>query len=149
MLELAGQKGIYRPLVQADITRRLALPRTCAGIVRSGTFTAGHVGPEALPNLLAVALSGARLALSINLRVWTGAGFDRAFQTFAATGKITDLHLIEFRSMATLPHWSMPNMRRTGRQSRFFGPSDRACHNRFTCEAPRVSALMPDQLQDT
>lgn len=95
MLERARKKGIYRALYQADITQPLALPRAYAGIVSSGTFTAGHVGPVALPNLLAVALPGAVLALSINLRVWTGAGFNRALVELSDTGKICDLQLIE------------------------------------------------------
>lgn len=95
MLERARGKGIYRALYQADITRPLGLTDRYAGVVSSGTFTAGHVGPVALPNLLAVALPGAVFALSVNLRVWTGAGFDRALQELADTGRITDLQLIE------------------------------------------------------
>lgn len=94
MLERAREKGIYRALYQADITRPLDLA-PYAGIVSSGTFTAGHVGPEALPNLLAIALPGAAFALSINLRVWTGAGFDRALKDLSDMGRIKDLQLIE------------------------------------------------------
>jgi SAM-dependent methyltransferase len=95
MLERAAVKRIYAGLHQADITRPLALPRRYGGIVSSGTFTAGHVGPEALPQLLAVAAPGAQFALSINRRVWTGAGFDRALQSLADQDDITDLQLIE------------------------------------------------------
>lgn len=91
----AREKGIYRALHQADITRPLDLGKRYAGVVSSGTFTAGHVGPVALPNLLALALPGAVFALSINLRVWTGAGFDRALQDLADRGRITALQLIE------------------------------------------------------
>ena len=61
----------------------------------SGTFTAGHVGPEALPHLLDVAQPDAQFALSINRRVWTGAGFDRALQELADSNLITGLQLIE------------------------------------------------------
>lgn len=95
MLERAGEKGVYRCLHQVDVTKAIGLPRAYHGVVSSGTFTAGHVGPGALPNLLAVALPGAVFALSINLRVWTGAGFDRAMQDLADKGKIHDLQLIE------------------------------------------------------
>lgn len=95
MLERAGEKGVYRGLHQVDVTKPIALPRGYQGVVSSGTFTAGHVGPEALPNLLALALPGAVFALSINLRVWTGAGFDRALQGLADKGAIRDLQLIE------------------------------------------------------
>lgn len=95
MLGREREKGIYSGLHQVDVTKAIALPRAYHGVVSSGTFTAGHVGPGALPNLLAVALPGAVFALSINLRVWTGAGFDRAMQDLADKGKIHDLQLIE------------------------------------------------------
>ncbi|MFO1203372.1 MAG: class I SAM-dependent methyltransferase [Tabrizicola sp.] len=95
MLERAAKKRIYAGLFQADITRPLALPRRYGGIVSSGTFTAGHVGPEALPHLLAVAAPQAQFALSINRRVWTLAGFDGALQALADERRITDLQLIE------------------------------------------------------
>ena len=74
MLARAAEKRLYAGLFRADITQPLTLPRRYAGIVSSGTFTAGHVGPEALPHLLDVALPGAQFALSINRRVWTGGG---------------------------------------------------------------------------
>ncbi len=95
MLDRAAAKGIYRTLSQADITVPLALPRQYRGIVSSGTFTAGHVGPEALSNLLALVLPGAQFALSINRRVWTAAGFDRALDRLTAEGRIDGPQLIE------------------------------------------------------
>ncbi|MFN3578374.1 MAG: class I SAM-dependent DNA methyltransferase [Tabrizicola sp.] len=95
MLERAAGKRLYDHLIRADITRPLDMPRSYAGIVSSGTFTAGHVGPEALPNLLAVARTGAQFALSINRRVWSDRGFDRALEELSGAARIADLHLIE------------------------------------------------------
>lgn len=95
MLERAAGKGIYRNLTRADITRPIPLTRQYGGIVSSGTFTAGHVGPEALPHLLALALPGAQFALSINLRVWTAQGFDTALAGLQEQGAITGLQLLE------------------------------------------------------
>lgn len=95
MLERAAEKRLYAGLFQADITRPLALPRRYGGIVSSGTFTAGHVGPEALPQLLAVAAPQAQVALSVNRRVWTSAGFDRALDQLATEARITGLQLLE------------------------------------------------------
>jgi SAM-dependent methyltransferase len=95
MLERAAEKRIYAGLFQADITKPLNLPRRYGGIVSSGTFTAGHVGPAALPNLLSVTRPQAQFALSINRRVWTSAGFDAALDGLAVQKRITDLHLIE------------------------------------------------------
>jgi SAM-dependent methyltransferase len=95
MLERAAEKRLYAGLYWADITQPLALPRRYGGIVSSGTFTSGHVGPEALPHLLDVALPGALVALSINRRVWTSAGFDRALEQLTAEARIADLSLPE------------------------------------------------------
>lgn len=95
MLERAGQKGIYRALVQADVTRTLPLRRVYGGVTSSGTFTAGHVGPEAFGPMLQVVLPGALFALSINQRVYTRLGFDVALQGLQARGAIQGLQLIE------------------------------------------------------
>ena len=95
MLERAGEKRLYAGLFRADVTQPLTLPRRYAGLVSSGTFTAGHVGPEALAHLLDAGLPDAQFALSINRRVWTGGGFDRALQDLETAGQITGLQLIE------------------------------------------------------
>lgn len=95
MLGRAAAKRIYAGTYRVDITKPLTLPRRYVGLVSSGTFTAGHVGPEALPHLLAVALPRAQFALSINRRVWQAKGFDRALDDLASHGRITDLQLIE------------------------------------------------------
>jgi len=95
MLRQAGQKGIYRLLMQADITKPLPLAPQYRGVVSSGTFTAGHVGPEALSVLLAVARPGAQFALSVNHRVWRAAGFDTALAALEAAGRVAALQVIE------------------------------------------------------
>ena len=95
MLAIAAAKGIYRDLTVADITRPLPTLSRYRGVVSSGTFTAGHVGPEAIGLLLDVAEPDALFALSINERVWTAQGFDTALQGLADTGRIHALQLIE------------------------------------------------------
>jgi SAM-dependent methyltransferase len=80
MLARAAAKGVYRHLIEADVTRPLALPAgPYAGIVSAGTFTQGHVGPEAIPVLLAAARPGALFTLSVHERVWSALGFPAAF----------------------------------------------------------------------
>lgn len=94
MLARAAEKGLYARLIRADITRPVTAPLRYGGIVSSGTFTAGHVGPEALPVLLDLALPGAQFALSVNRRVWAAAGFDRALDDLAQAGRIKALHTL-------------------------------------------------------
>ena len=83
MLEVAAQKGIYRALHCADITRTLPFSGPYGGLVSSGTFTHGHVGPEAFGPLLAVMAPGALLAVSVNLGVWEALGFADALAALA------------------------------------------------------------------
>ena len=63
MLDRARDKGIYRALVQADVTQPLPMAGGYRGVVSSGTFTHDHVGPQALGPMLAVAATGALFAL--------------------------------------------------------------------------------------
>ena len=78
MLRAAQGKSLYRALYQVDITRPLGIKEPYAGIVSSGTFTHGHVGPEAIAQLESVAAPGALFALSINEGVFHSMGFDKA-----------------------------------------------------------------------
>jgi len=107
MLAVAAQKGLYRRTVEADLTRGLPLaPASYAGVVSSGTFTTGHVGPETLDALLAVARPGALFALSINAAHYREAGFAAKLEALAE-GPIRDLRLPEVRiygDRATGPH---------------------------------------------
>lgn len=80
MLERAMQKGVYRDAVLADITLGLPVPAaTYRGIVSSGTFTTGHVGPNEIDHLLRVTGVGAKFALSINAKHYETAGFAAKF----------------------------------------------------------------------
>ncbi|MCA3437488.1 MAG: class I SAM-dependent methyltransferase [Rhodobacter sp.] len=93
MLDQAREKQVYRDLIEADITRPLPLPGGYNGVVSSGTFTHGHVGPDAFGPMLAVAAPGALFALSVNLRVWAAAGFEPALAALA--GQLRDMQRIE------------------------------------------------------
>jgi SAM-dependent methyltransferase len=94
MLEIARQKGCYRRLSTADITRPLNLTDRYAGIVSSGTFTLGHVGPEGLAPILAVAQPGARVVIAMNGRHFDAAGFGPALETLGVTDLETSEHMI-------------------------------------------------------
>lgn len=77
MLARAEAKGLYRAAHRLDLTRPLPLADAAyAGVASSGTFTYGHVGPDALDELLRIAAPGARFALSIHQGVYGPAGFE-------------------------------------------------------------------------
>ncbi len=94
MLEVAKTKGIYRALFTGDLLDRLPVAEdTYAGLVSSGTFTNGHVGPGALDEVLRIAAPGALIALSINAQHWQEQGFKAKFDDLS--DKIADLALTE------------------------------------------------------
>lgn len=96
MLDVAAAKFIYRDLFTGDLTTRLPVSdNTYAGIVSSGTFTNGHVGPEALDELLRITCPGGLLALSIHTTHFATQGFGAKLQSLG--DKITDLQLPEMK----------------------------------------------------
>ena len=97
MLGQAMRKGIYRELIEADLNRGIPVPPdNYSGIVSSGTFTLGHLGPEVLPALLRVARPGAQFALSINAEHFEASRFARALQNMEM-GQIINLKLPKVR----------------------------------------------------
>lgn len=106
MLDVAQQKGVYRHLFTGNMLERLPVEDAIyGGIVSSGTFTHGHVGPEALGEVLRVVVPGGVVALSINAEHWVAQGYDAAFEALGA--QIDGLALREVRiygEAATGPH---------------------------------------------
>ncbi len=97
MLEQAMRKDIYRDAIESDLNKGIPAPRdSYSGIVSSGTFTHGHLGPEALTALLRVARPGAQFALSINAKHFEAKGFGDALRKLEQ-GQIENLTLPEAR----------------------------------------------------
>ncbi len=97
MLDQAMRKDIYRDAIEADLNDGIPVPReSYSGIVSSGTFTHGHVGPEALSALLRVARHGAQFAISINATHYETMGFDGVLKGFEAS-RIHNLTLTKIR----------------------------------------------------
>jgi len=81
MLAVAGERGIYRKLIEADLNKPLDLPDAAwDAAICSGTFTHGHVGPGCLHELFRVLKPGALFAFSVNAGVWQEMGFENALE---------------------------------------------------------------------
>lgn len=81
MLARAMRKDIYRDAIVTDLNTGVPVPdESYAGIVSSGMFTTGHVGPDVFDALLRIARPGAQFALSVNARHFEEAGFGSAFR---------------------------------------------------------------------
>lgn len=97
MLDQAMRKDVYRDAIIADLNQGIPVPReSYSGIVSSGTFTTGHVGPNAIDALLRVARHGAQFALSINAKHYASAGFEAKLDDLARK-RIQGLTLSETR----------------------------------------------------
>ncbi|MCK4713531.1 MAG: class I SAM-dependent methyltransferase [Marinosulfonomonas sp.] len=80
MLAVAMAKGCYRAAITADLTGPLDIPdSTYGGFACAGTFTFGHVGAEAIDELIRIGCSGALYVLGINAGVYESAGFGEKF----------------------------------------------------------------------
>lgn len=71
MLEKAAQKKIYRNLSQGDLTGPLAIPNdTYDAIISVGTFTCGHVGPEAFNELIRITKPRGYICFTVREEAW-------------------------------------------------------------------------------
>ena len=80
MLLQAKLKKCYSSLIEADITKKIPLKENSIGaVVSAGTFTHGHVGPDAFDELLRITKPGGLFVLSINSKFFIKAGFKEKF----------------------------------------------------------------------
>ncbi len=80
MLEQAKLKRCYSSLIEADVTKKVPIKNNSIGaVVSAGTFTHGHIGPNAFDELLRITKPGGLFVLSINSKVFTKGGFQEKF----------------------------------------------------------------------
>ena len=88
-------RPVYRQLMEADLTIPTDLADSAyAGVVSSGAFTHGILGPETILELLRAAKPGARFALGINSAHFEEFGFGNWLGQQQSDGHIEEL---EFR----------------------------------------------------
>ncbi len=107
MLARAGDKGIYAELHQARLGGPLPFADgQFSGVISTGVFTTGHVGFEAVDELLRILRPGGRLVLTVKDSVWES-GFAEGADGMCRAGR---LRLLE----ETQPYVSMPGVPDTG-----------------------------------
>ena len=100
MLAVAMAKGCYRTAIQVDLTKSLNIAdETYGAIISAGTFTHGHVGPDALDELLRIAKPGGQFVLGVNAEAFVAYGFDKKFDHLAP--KLTDFEVLERKTYGT------------------------------------------------
>lgn len=99
MLDKARDTGVYRRLDVADLTARIAVDDdTYDAVTCVGTLTEGHVGPEALAELVRVTVPGGLVVATILDPIWEPKGYRAAVDALAAENKA------ELREAEQRPH---------------------------------------------
>ena len=76
MLMVAGEKSVYRTLIEADLEKPLEIADgVYDAAICCGTFTHGHVGPKALAEICRTLKRGTPFACTIHIHLWEDAGF--------------------------------------------------------------------------
>lgn len=77
MVRVAGERGIYRELLVGDVNHPLEREDACYdGVISSGTFTHGHVGPDPMDEIFRILRPGGILACTVHQDLWESMGFD-------------------------------------------------------------------------
>lgn len=99
MLAVAARKGVYARLHRLALGAPLPFADGAfAGIVASGVFTTGHVGPEGLDELVRICAPGGVIVLTVKTTLWDG-GFAARVAALAPAIAIAE---------QTAPYVSMP-----------------------------------------
>ena len=77
MLEIAKSKNIYKRSFLSDLTKEIPVENSFYdGVVSSGTFTHGHVGPSSITELVRVTKPDGLITISINEKHWISLDFE-------------------------------------------------------------------------
>ena len=102
MLESAKSKNCYNKLIEADLTKNLDIDNNYYGaIVSAGTFTHGHIGPNALDELLRVTKPSGLFVITIHSKVYVNQNFEQKFQDI--NEQITDFTFHEEKAYGNNP----------------------------------------------
>ena len=96
MLAKAAEKGIYRSLIEGDLTNALNIAdNRYDAVISVGTFTCGHVGPQALDELVRITRPGGHICFTVREQAW------KEDQYHAKIEAITDAGAWKMKEMLT------------------------------------------------
>lgn len=87
MLEVARNKGVYRYLKLGDLSQPVSEKNCSYDIaVCIGTFTQGHIGPDALAEFVRIARGGFVVATILE-SIWKSGGYESKLSSLVNEGK--------------------------------------------------------------
>lgn len=91
MLAEARSKGIYRNLYERDLTQKIQdVDDPYDALICIGVFTHGHLGPDALSNLIPLVNNSGDFVVGINAKFFVEQGFEELFTLLTNEGLITE-----------------------------------------------------------
>ena len=94
MLNIAHQKNIYQSLKLVDLTKKLDYENdSFDAIICAGTFTCGHVGPEALREMVRITKQGGYICFTVRKQEWEASPY---LQIMNDLEKNESWHKLEF-----------------------------------------------------
>lgn len=95
MLQVAQLGGNYRELIQADLTEQLLIEdNKYAAAICAGTFTHGHVGPQALDEIIRIVNRGGLLAFTVHFELWEAGGFNAKLTKLVSAGSLEKIEVV-------------------------------------------------------
>ena len=94
MLNIAHQKNIYQSLKLVDLTKKLVYENNSFdAVICAGTFTCGHVGPEALREMVRITKQGGYICFTVRKQEWEASPY---LQIMSELEKNKSWHKLEF-----------------------------------------------------
>ena len=98
MIQISREKNIYRSLLELNLEDTLDhLLKNYSAVVSAGTFTHGHLGPDALNGLISHFNSGTKFVIGINFDHYHLKGFEKKLKALINSNTIESFELNEVK----------------------------------------------------
>ena len=98
MIQISREKNIYRSLLELNLEDTLDhLLKNYSAVVSAGTFTHGHLGPDALNGLISHFKSGTKFVIGINFDHYHSKGFEKKLKALIKSDVIGSFELNEVK----------------------------------------------------
>ena len=95
MLNIAHQKNIYQSLKLVDLTKKLDYENNSFdAVICAGTFTCGHVGPEALREMVRITKQGGYICFTVRKQEWEASPYLQIMNDLEKNESWTRLELL-------------------------------------------------------
>ena len=87
MLNRALKKNVYQSLSLGDLTQKLHFEdHTFDAVICAGTFTCGHVGPEALGEIIRITKNGGYISFTVRNQEWEASPYEKIIKDLENSG---------------------------------------------------------------